>query len=400
MESKKHILFISSWYPNRNKPTHGIFNRCFAEAAALHSRVSVLHVCSDESLLSDTELSWQEDGQITTLVVYYKKITSSLPLVSQWQKRKSVIAAFELGYEKLIEKAGRPDLIQLNVIMPAGIGVLHLAKKYGLPFVINEAWTGYCPEDGSYKGLLQRYMTQKIAAQAKAIMPVSEFLKQAMLSHGLNGYYVVVPNVVDIHVFVPQPKPESAITNYLHVSTLDDVQKNVSGTIRAFAAALKSEPRLQLTIVGDGPERNGLEQLAKELQVHEKIVFKGRLTTAEIVSEINRADAMVLFSNYETFSLAVAETFACGKPVIVSRAGGLTDLVTPDLGISIEKRHEDQLSEALVHFSKNKSHYDPAHIRQFVTDRFSKEKIAEQLNAVYEEILTVDKTMHTIKEKA
>src|ERR1700751_1218813 len=123
MENKKHILFISSWYPNRNDRTHGIFNRSFAEAAALHNRVSVLHVCSDETINTEMECVRSNDNDIDTCMVYYKKITSTFPGISQWQKHRRLIRAFELGYQQLFANGETPDLIQLNVIMPAGLGV-------------------------------------------------------------------------------------------------------------------------------------------------------------------------------------------------------------------------------------------------------------------------------------
>ena len=129
MENKKHILFISSWYPNLQDPTHGIFNQEFAQAAALKNKISVLHVCSDKNLNSDFEIVETSQNDIETLIVYYKKVKSTFPFFSQLKKRRQLIRAFELGYQKLVTKTGTPDLIQLNVVLPAGIGVLYLSKK-------------------------------------------------------------------------------------------------------------------------------------------------------------------------------------------------------------------------------------------------------------------------------
>lgn len=387
MEYKKHILFISSWYPNRNNPTHGIFNRYFAEAAALDHKVSVLHVCSDENI-ADTELEWQEKDNITTLVVYYKKIKTRLPLLAQLQKRKALLHAFDLGFEKLVEKTGMPDLVQLNVIMPAGIGAYHLSKKHHIPFIINEGWSGYCPEDGNYKGAAQKFFTKKITAAAKAIMPVSGYLKNAMLAHGLSGNYTIVPNVVDIHLFTPQPTGiKDNITRFIHISTLDDVQKNVSGIIRAFALACKTNPSLELNIIGEGLQKTQLLELVQAQGMAGKINFRGRLITTAIVNEINANDALVMFSNYETFSLVVAEAFACGKPVITSKAGGLTDYIAPGMGIMVEKRNEAQLAGAMLSFANNKNNYNAANIRQYVVDNYSTEKIGRKLKAVYDAVL-------------
>lgn len=387
MENKKHILFISSWYPNRLNPAHGIFNRSFAEAAALHNKVSVLHVCSDESLTKEYELVWQTEPGITTLIIYYKKVKTKLPGISHLKKRSRFIHAFEMGYKELVEKNGAFDLMQLNVILPAGIGVHHLYKKYNIPYVINEGWTGYSPEDGNYKGIIQKLFTRRIAADAKVIMPVSEHLKKAMQSHGIKGNYIIVPNVVDINLFVPKPSQQSEITTFIHISALEDAQKNVSGIIRAFSQVHKKNSKTKLIIIGEGTDKKMLQQHVKELDLTKEIIFKGRLKAEQIVEEINASDVLVMFSNYESFSLVIAEAFACGKPVITSKAGGLTDLVTKELGISIEKENEGQLTEAMLSFAENKIAYNSAYIRKFVTDRYSKEAIGDQLNEVYKKVL-------------
>src|SRR3954466_167056 len=107
----KHILFISSWYPNRNNTTHGIFNRYFAEAVSLYNTVSVLHVCSDASLQQTFNIVPENEAGIRTATVYYRKITARMPVISALQKRNRVLKAFRLGYDHLFQGKNKPDLI-------------------------------------------------------------------------------------------------------------------------------------------------------------------------------------------------------------------------------------------------------------------------------------------------
>ncbi len=381
-----HILFISSWYPNRNNPTHGIFNRAFAEAAALCNTVSVLHVCSDEHLTQEFELVESTEKNIRTVIVYYKKITSAFPGLSALQKRKQLLRGFEMGYRHLFSTGSRPGLIQLNVVMPAGIGAKHLSQSYGIPYIINEGWSGYCPADGSYKGLLMKYFTKKIIAGAQRIMPVSKDLETCMQAHGLKGNYTIVPNVVNTELFRPMPAEPHSGTRFIHISALDDSQKNVSGIIRAFKQALIKQSDLTLQIVGEGDGRAGLQQLVKDLQLHHAVSFTGRLMGQAIVQAIHQSDALVMFSNYETFCLTIAEALACGKPVITSRAGGLTDHIGPELGITIAKKDEAGLSEAFLKFSSIKSSYDPEVLRRFITEHYTVEKVGKLLTEVYNDV--------------
>lgn len=387
MENQKHILFISSWYPNRTNPTHGIFNRYFADASALYNKVSVLHVCSDDTLKSEFESVESTENDIKTVTVYYKKINSNTPLFSQLKKKRRVIQAFERGFQIILNKVGRPDLIQLNVILPMGLGAYHLSTKYDIPYVINENWSGYCEEDGNYKGFVQKYYTGKIVKGAKAIMPTSTYLKEAMLSHNLNGNYQIVPNVVNVKTFKPAQKPGTGITTFIHISSLNDREKNVSGIIRAFSEANKTNKNLRLNIVGEGIDKQAYETLVKNLKLDETVMFKGRLMSAELVTEINAADALIMFSNYETFCLVIIEAFACAKPVITSNAGAIKTYMRPELGIMVDKQNEDQLTAAILEFSSGKKNYNTNLIRQFAVDNYSYEKVGEKLNGIYDEAL-------------
>lgn len=384
MENQKHILFISSWYPNRNNPTHGIFNRYFADAVALYHKVSVLHVCSDEHLKTDFECVESVEKGITTCTVYYKKINSELPVFSQFKKRSRVIRAFEMGFQSILHANGMPDLIQLNVIMPMGIGAYYLSRRYNIPYVINENWSGYCEEDGNYKGFIQKYYTEKIVKKAKAILPTSEYLKEAMLLHQLYGNYTVVPNVVDTARFKPEKSNSAEITRLIHISSLNDKEKNVSGLIRAFASAHEKNKGLVLSIVGEGVDKHLYENLVRRLTLQDVVKFKGRLMGEDLVREINNSDALVMFSNYETFCLVIIEAFACAKPVITSNAGAIKTYMKPELGIMVDKKNEQQLTEAILAFAHTNAHFDRNYIRQYAVENYSYERVGKKLSEIYE----------------
>lgn len=386
MRDDSHIVFISSWYPTPEDPTLGIFNRYFALAAARFNRVTILHVRSDEQVQSTEVRTEMQDG-LPLVLVKYKKVQDRLPLFSAIKRRQLVISAFEMGWEQVVKNYGPPDLIHLNVAMPMGIAVLHLHRKHNIPFVLNENWSGYCAEDGNYKGFIQTYYTKKIIARASCIMPTSTFLRDAMLSHGLNGNYRVVPNVVNCDVFRPLELPAHEGTRLIHISSLNDREKNVSGLIRGFAAAYQKDNTLQLDIVGDGPDRKLYEELVSKLGVQQVVHFPGRLYAAELVERINAADALVMFSHYETFCLVNIEAFACGKPVITSRVGGIPGYMRPELGMLVESGDEAGLATALLDFAQNKSRYRSKDIRQYAVDHFSYEVVGRDLTEIYAQAL-------------
>ena len=393
MESQPHILFISSWYPNRNNPTHGIFNQHFAQAAALHHKVSVLHVCSETGLKSKIEQVNEWIGKIYIQYIYTAKISIRLPLLSQWLKTRRMLKAFDLGFEKIQKQRGIPQVIHLNVVFPAGIAVLHLHKKYNIPFVVNEGWTGYMKEDGNYKGVFMKYFTKKVIQAAAMILPVSQDLQAAMIAHGLKGKYKIVPNVVQTNIFDIQSRSSSGFganqeLTFVHVSTFDPPQKNVVGILRAFKKALQYNSDLNLILVGDGEYRPMLEHFVNTNDLQTKVQFKGKMNAEQLANLFNQCRALIMFSNYESFGVVVAEALACGLPVITSRSGGLSNMLNEANGILVEKSNEDQLYEAILNIANGKIIFDKELLRKFVTELYSEPVIAMSLEGLYQEVLS------------
>jgi glycosyltransferase involved in cell wall biosynthesis len=388
MAGKKHILFISSWYPSEQDPTLGIFNRYFASAASLYNTVSIIHVISAKGMSGDLETECSNDEGMVMITVKYRKVEGGLSLIRGIKKRKRVLTAFEVGYQKLVNTAGEPDIIHLNVVMPMGIGALHLASKHKLPLVVNENWSGYTSEDNSYRGFLTTYFTRKILRYSKAIMPTSTYLRNAMLSHGLKGNYQVVPNAVNVDLFRPlEKKPGHQKIKLLHISSLNDREKNVSGLIRAFAAACEKDPNLELNIVGEGTDKQLYEKLVSKLSLTGRVFFRGRLFGEDLVDEINTNHVLVMFSNFETFCLVIIEAFACGKPVITSNAGAIKTYMKPELGIMVNVGDEKAFTKAILDFASQPDRFESSYIRQYAVDNYSYAKVGHQLDEIYAKAL-------------
>ncbi len=310
-----------------------------------------------------------------------------------------MLKAYDLGFENLKRERGIPHLIHLNVVLPAGIGVLHLHKKHKIPFVVNEGWTGYMKEDGSYQGFFVKYFTQKIIKAASCILPVSEDLMTAMQSHGLNGKYKVLPNVVQTQIFKPfsSPASTSASTSaspeslqdstFIHVSTFDPRQKNTRGILRAFKKALEKVPELNLLLVGGEEYKSELQDDVKKNALENKVHFKGKCNAEELAVLFNQSKALIMFSNYESFGVVIGEALACGLPVICSDSGGLANILGPELGAKVQTKNEDQLCAAILDMAESKVVYNKTMLRNFVTERFSEAVIAQELKKLYQEIL-------------
>jgi glycosyltransferase involved in cell wall biosynthesis len=166
----------------------------------------------------------------------------------------------------------------------------------------------------------------------------------------------VVPPGID-PIFTPGGE-RSADPSVVAVGRLVPV-KRYDELIRAVAEARRRQPRLSLTIVGEGYEREQLDQLVLDLDLADSVTFAGRVSDHELVALYRRAWMVASASAREGWGMSLTEAAACGTPAVATRIIGHTDavidgrtgvLVDPDdpiaLGAAIADLAEDNARRA------------------------------------------------------
>jgi glycosyltransferase involved in cell wall biosynthesis len=103
--------------------------------------------------------------------------------------------------------------------------------------------------------------------------------------------------------------------------------KAIDVVIRALAVVRRTVPDARLIIVGDGPDRARLEQVARDAGVASAVEFAGRMSGEEMVRVLNRCHVFLNASPKEGWGLTVVEANACGVPVVGSNRPGLRDSI-------------------------------------------------------------------------
>ena len=163
-----------------------------------------------------------------------------------------------------------------------------------------------------------------------AVTAVSEDLRNDTYQHfDITKDIEVIPNFIDLERFKKQKKEhfKTAICPndeklLVHTSNFRKV-KRVDDVVKVFHNVRKEIPA-KLLLVGDGPERNHIEALCRELGDCEDIRFLGKLEAVEEVLSV--ADLFIMPSEKESFGLAALEAMACQVPVISTNAGGIPEL--------------------------------------------------------------------------
>ncbi|MGP8217634.1 MAG: glycosyltransferase [Bacteroidia bacterium] len=383
-EKRLRVLFVSSWYPNRVRPLLGVFIKRHAQAVAKKCDTSVIYICADE----EESIEESNEEGIFTVRVYYKRVRMKIPILAQLIKMSRYFSAWSKAIAVYSGKAGKPDIINSNIVFPVSLMALKLSRKWNIPYIITEHWTGYFPEDGHYKGFLLKMLTRKAVRHASSIVTDSDALMKRMQEIGLVSRYYSIPNVVDTTAFnIAATKKHTGNFNFVHVSVLDEEQKNAPGILRAFASLYEKEPSATLTIVGENPERSNLKELAKSMKINNAVHFAGRKTGDDLVKIFQDAGAFVLFSNYENLPCVMLEALCCGIPVIGTRVGDIAKYLTPSNGILVDPHNEKQLLAAMVNIIQNRSKYNPPEIRASVAGKVNSEVIANQFSDIYNKVL-------------
>jgi glycosyltransferase involved in cell wall biosynthesis len=165
---------------------------------------------------------------------------------------------------------------------------------------------------------------------------------------------VTIRNGVDLGRF-ETPLDVGAIRRSLGVAP-DDVlaavvarlepQKGHDTVIEAAARLREQCPRLRFLFVGGGSREASLPELVARRGLADRIVFTGfRTDSAEL---IRAANLSILVSTREGLSNTLLESLAAGRPVIASKVGGNTEVVSPDVGVLVPPNDPVALTKALA----------------------------------------------------
>jgi len=174
----------------------------------------------------------------------------------------------------------------------------------------------------------------------------------------------------------------------LHVANMNHPVKRQEDLLMALADANRDRVRLHALLVGDGPRRRALERLAWELGVGHEAHFLGHRT--DVPALWRTAAIGVLCSTAEGLSNTIIEGMAAGVPMVVTAAGGNTDLVVDgERGLVVEPRRPEELAAAFHRLlgDRERAARMGRAGRRFVQEHLSLERLAAAHDWLYRSVL-------------
>jgi colanic acid/amylovoran biosynthesis glycosyltransferase len=242
-------------------------------------------------------------------------------------------------------------------------GVDHLHAHYAT-YPLLAAWlcrrlTGvpYSVTVHAHDIFVDRSFLERRLCDAEFVVAISEYNREFLLAHRSSGSTPihVVHCGVDpaAYSFRARPLPEARPLRALCVASLQEY-KGHQVLLRALAGAGDRLGRLELDLVGDGPLRAELEQLARDLGLSPRVHFHGSLAEPAVIDLLEAADLFVLPSvvarngQQEGLPVVLMEALAVGAPAVASRLSGVPELIRDgSTGLLAEPGDPDDLARSI-----------------------------------------------------
>jgi glycosyltransferase involved in cell wall biosynthesis len=161
--------------------------------------------------------------------------------------------------------------------------------------------------------------------------------------------------------------------------------------LKAFSEVRKDHPEVLLFYAGRGSLKDGLQSLARELELEDEVVFAGYVDDQDKAICYRAADIFCLPSvnRAEAFGIVNLEAMASGLPIVASRLGGIPDLVREgENGILFEPGEVDELAQVLGYMIDNpEERWKMGRAGKKMAEDYSWAKIAQKTEEVYQELL-------------
>ncbi|MGD6967747.1 glycosyltransferase [Rossellomorea vietnamensis] len=395
------VLIISHLYPSSLQPVYGTFVEDQAkELKRQGCEVKVIApVKSAPFPINILNAKWRTLAGVPLqeeragITVYHPRYVS-LPRNILFDKTGEFLYQRIRKLVTEIKKSFDFDLIHAHVALPGGFAAMKISKELGTPYMVT-----IHGEDFFNKIFLNTRTKEAIQATlqgADKVFLVSERLKRVsdehltiahdklkVLHNGINEMFLEKSDTPKNHF-------HGDVIKVLSVGRLIE-KKGVQYNLKALSE-LKEHP-FHYIIAGDGPYRNQLENLTKELGLESKVTFLGSVKPAVVKELMEESNIFCLTSWDEAFGIVYIEAMASGNAVIGSLGEGAEEIITEGIdGFLVPTKQVEGIKSVfqLLFDDSNRMEELGANAVLKVKKSFTWEKNVSEMLKVYQEILNGD----------
>ncbi len=232
---------------------------------------------------------------------------------------------------------------------------------------------------GQLRNRLPRGLVMWCLNQANEVICLTHYLLDNLKKAGLKRNDVkIIPWGIDTSLFAFREKSLSHPIKFLHIANLNPV-KDQTTLLRAFKIIVGQVPS-HLTIIGEGSAEQSVRKFASDLNMEDKITFKGLMPYEDLASHYHQADVLLHTSLSEGQSEVVTEAMSCGVLVCGTSVGLLYD--QPLCCVSVPVQEDEMLGQEVLKvindterintIKRNACAWSLAHSIRWTTEEISK----------------------------
>jgi glycosyltransferase involved in cell wall biosynthesis len=293
------------------------------------------------------------------------------------------------------------DLIDVSVFPYFScftVKVVSVLKKTPSVFTWHEVWNDYWYEYMGKAGFFGKVIEKAVSKISGRDIAVSDWTKKRLETLGVPGEKItVIPNGIDIKR-ISEIEPEGGLTSPGLEGKIFDIifagrlikEKNVDVLLKSVFLLKVDFPDIRCCIVGDGPEKATLVELAKKMEVYGNVEFAGFQEYRVLIGKIKASKVLVLPSSREGFGMVVIEAFACRVPVVTVREGYNAAQGSVDEGVDgfVVKLDGGEIAKGIEKIIKEEAFYKRLSGMSWrKAAEYNWDEIVEKIFSVYEDCI-------------
>jgi 1,2-diacylglycerol 3-alpha-glucosyltransferase len=198
--------------------------------------------------------------------------------------------------------------------------------------------TSYLIPSRRFSDAMVKFLSRKRLKKVSTLIAPTQKVENTLQGYGMKSHIEIIPSGISLEQHQQRMDPQIRLEKRRSLGLQDDDlvllnlgrlggEKNLSELIELFAEARKENENLKFLIVGDGPARESLEKLARELGVKEHVIFTGMVSPSEVQDYYQLGDVFVSASTSETQGLTYIEAAANGLPLLCRQDDCLADVL-------------------------------------------------------------------------
>jgi len=313
-------------------------------------------------------------------------------------------------------KKNQSDIIHVHHPFWLGKKGLKLGKENNMPVVLTyhtrlEMYSENLPIFKlTFKNIFSHKLIRNFAQKCDGIIAPTISAKEYLENVGVSREKLVLPTGIDSDKY--KNLAESDIRNIKDTYVTNEevllcsvsrlaVEKNINFLIKGLKYVKEnSRVKFKCIIIGDGPERDDLQNLINECSLNREVVLIGSINQNEIASYYQASDLFVFSSLSETQGMVLLEAMAGKCPVVSIRSSGTDDVIRD--GYNGYKTSEDrkEWAEKVIYLIENRDVLEKMSLNAFsYVEKFSLDKMAERVERFYRKLINERKNRPKEKEK-